>query len=366
MATQFADVIVVGGGVIGLTTALVLADGGRKVTLLEAGICGQEASWAGGGILMPLYPWHYPQELITLLNHSVMLTRQVSARLFQATGVDPEINDCGMSIEGLDHIELVQAQHWAQRAKWLLQLGADHQSVVFPTACNIRNPRYLKSLVSLLDHHQCVTIVDNSPVKNMHFSKEGRWSLTTPSGVFQANEVVCAAGAWSAQVLSASKLNLSIRPALGEMLLVRSKEYAETGMVLNAGRYLVPRKDGSVLIGSTVKYQGYEKKLSGESYEALLNFGCHYLGAEARNQVFAYWAGLRPDAGRSMPFIGPCPNQEGLWINTGHFRNGLVLAMGSAHHLADLMSNGYVEALQQVNPYGVASRVQESQKQPTH
>jgi glycine oxidase len=106
-------------------------------------------------------------------------------------------------------------------------------------------------------------------------------------------------------------------------------------MVLWGGRYIVPRRDGRVLVGSTVEYCGFRKKLAAEAYDSLLAFAAKLFGDQVRAQVEAHWAGLRPDAGTALPLVGCHPAAPGLWFNTGHFRNGLVLALGSAARLSD-------------------------------
>ncbi|MFN3359023.1 MAG: FAD-dependent oxidoreductase, partial [Pseudomonas sp.] len=107
------QVVIVGGGVIGLLTAYNLATQGQAVVLLERAGVGQESSWAGGGIVSPLYPWRYSPAVTALAHWSQDFYPQLAERLFAATGVDPEVHTTGLYWLDLD--DEAEALAWAAR-----------------------------------------------------------------------------------------------------------------------------------------------------------------------------------------------------------------------------------------------------------
>lgn len=371
MRIHSADTVILGGGVIGMTSALALADAGQQVILLEAGQLGQEASWAGGGIMSPLYPWRYPRPLDALLERALVRMPALVARLQNHTPHDPELLTTGLWVLGLDDAESEAAQAWANRQGWQVSRqdfsgvdaasqaalssaveAAGRNALWFPQVANIRNPRLIRGLAALLKAHPKVKVFEQSRVQSLSSGSASRSGLsaevTVPSSIewcvrastvqVHASSVVCAAGAWSSELLSASGISIPrVQPALGQMLLLKPHIKRNVPMVLWDGRYIVPRQDGQVLVGSTVEYCGFKKRWADSTQRALLAFAEQLLGVSLTDQVQAHWAGLRPDAGQALPIIGEHPAQPGLWLNTGHFRNGLVLALGSAELLVRQM-----------------------------
>jgi glycine oxidase len=359
------DVIIIGGGVIGLTSALVLADAGREVVLIESGRLGQEASWAGGGIMSPLYAWRYPRSLDTLLRQSLAVMPALVARIQSETGIDPEFYETGLWVLSLPPQERREAITWACSQGWpvsakafdLFHFAARSQPEMglwFPKVSNIRNPRLIQGLAQLVRQNKKISIYENAPAKKVFHQLnhvKALWSVETPDQRIQAPDVVCAAGAWSSTLLEAARLNCpKLIPAQGQMLLLKpsvlstlqAKGIWASGqpcpMVLSEGKYIVPRCDGHILVGSTVEYVGYRKCLAAEAQAELSAFAGELFGFELGDEhIEAHWAGLRPDPGQAVPIIGPHPDYPGLWLNTGHFRNGLVLAMGSAELLCTQM-----------------------------
>lgn len=142
---------------------------------------------------------------------------------------------------------------------------------------------------------------------------------------------------------------------MGQMLSLKYANSEAIPMVLQNGLYIVPRKKGLVLVGSTVQRCGYRKQWDVQTYHRLLNFAVDLLGETVRQTVQAQWSGLRPEADRDLPVVGAHPTVPGLWFNTGHFRNGLVLAVGSAQHLVQHMNQGWAHSVS-ANPLGLALR----------
>jgi glycine oxidase len=347
MSTQ--QVIIIGGGVIGLLTAFNLASAGMNVVLLDRSAVGQESSWAGGGIVSPLYPWRYSPAVTALAHWSQDFYPQLAQRLSAATGIDPEVHKTGLYWLDLD--DESDALAWAARQNRPLSAvdissvydvvpalgGGYRRAIHMADIANVRNPRLVKSLKAALLALPNVTIHEQSAVTG--FVREGGRILgvSTAAGDVLGDRVVLAAGAWSAELLKSLGLDLPVEPVKGQMILYKCASDFLPSMVLAKGRYAIPRRDGHILIGSTLEHEGFDKTPTENALESLKASAVDLLPSLADAQVVGHWAGLRPGSPEGIPFIGPVPGFEGLWLNCGHYRNGLVLAPASCQMLADLL-----------------------------
>jgi len=154
------DFIIIGGGVIGLSSALELAREGASVTLLERGVLGAESSWAGGGILSPLLPWNYPDAVSRLCDLGVELYPHWSADLISSSGIDPEFQVSGMLV--LPPVNEIAAEHWCVQHGWryareqaqtrVPALAESGPALWLPDVAQVRNPRLVQALrVAVLD-----------------------------------------------------------------------------------------------------------------------------------------------------------------------------------------------------------------------
>ena len=343
------EAIVVGGGVIGLLSAYRLAEAGKSVLLLESGNTGSEASWAGGGIVSPLYPWRYSPAVTALAHWSQDYYPQLGERLLAETAVDPEVHVTGLY--WLDLPDEDEALNWAQRhgrplspvsmeavRRAVPSLGDGYERAIYMEGvANIRNPRLLRALREALRQLPNVTVVEHCPVEG--FLQDGARivGVQTAQGEMRADQVVVAAGAWSAKLLATLGLEIPVKPMKGQMILFKCAEDFLPSMVLAKRRYAIPRRDGHILIGSTLEDVGFDKTPTADALESLRATAIELLPALADAQVVKHWAGLRPGSPDGVPYIGPVGGFEGLWLNCGHFRNGLVLAPASCQLLADLM-----------------------------
>tara|TARA_R100000458_G_scaffold21645_2_gene19378 strand:- start:77 stop:1186 length:1110 start_codon:yes stop_codon:yes gene_type:complete len=361
------EVIVVGGGVIGLLSAYRLAEAGKSVSLLESGNVGSEASWAGGGIVSPLYPWRYSPAVTALAHWSQDFYPQLGERLLEETGVDPEVHVTGLY--WLDLHDEAEALSWAERYGRPLQsvsmetvhqavpsLGEGYERAVYMQGvANIRNPRLLQSLRVALARLPNVTVVEHCPVEG--FLRDGARiiGVQTAQGDMRADQVVVAAGAWSAQLLATLGLQIPVKPMKGQMILFKCAEDFLPSMVLAKRRYAIPRRDGHILVGSTLEDVGFDKTPTEDALESLRATAIELLPALADAQVVKHWAGLRPGSPDGVPYIGPVSGFDGLWLNCGHFRNGLVLAPASCQLLVDLMLGQ--APIVDPSPYAPAGRI---------
>jgi glycine oxidase len=344
MAGKYPDVIVIGAGVIGLFSACELADAGLKVLVIERGEPGREASWAGGGILSPLHPWRYPEPVLALSRWSQAAYPEIAETLKAQTGIDPEWTQSGLLI--LEPSSIGAAQAWAQKASALHQVLNEaelrcrfpgvypvEQAFWLESVAQIRNPRLLQALVALL-HRKGVEIRTASPVERIEVEQGRVRGVHTTAGVTGSDRVIVAAGAWSAAI---APLSLSVRPVKGQMLLYAPPDGSPPAMVLREGTYLIPRRDGRILVGSSVEDCGFDRAPTEAVRRRLEQEAVMLFPALAGAELEAHWAGLRPGSPDGVPFICGYPDIQGLYLNTGHFRHGLLTAPASARLLADLV-----------------------------
>jgi glycine oxidase len=132
-------------------------------------------------------------------------------------------------------------------------------------------------------------------------------------------------------------IGLPVEPVKGQMILFKCEADFLPSMVLAKGRYAIPRRDGHILVGSTLEYAGFDKTPTVDALESLKLSAIDLLPALAGATPVKHWAGLRPGSPEGIPFIGPLERHPGLWLNCGHYRNGLVLAPASCQLLTDLL-----------------------------
>ncbi|MBJ2287399.1 glycine oxidase ThiO [Pseudomonas sp. MF6755] len=348
MAKQ-QQVVIVGGGVIGLLTAYNLASAGQAVILLERAGLGQESSWAGGGIVSPLYPWRYSPAVTALAHWSQDFYPQLAQRLFAATGLDPEVHTTGLYWLDLD--DEAEALAWAAREGRPLSkvdvsaahdavpvLGGGYSRAIYMAdVANVRNPRLVKSLKAALMALPGVTIHEQCEVEGFVLEGGSVVGVNTATGQVFGDQVVLAAGAWSGQLLGTLGLSLPVEPVKGQMILYKCASDFLSSMVLAKGRYAIPRRDGHILIGSTLEHEGFDKTPTETVLDSLKASAVELIPALADAEVVGHWAGLRPGSPEGIPYIGEVPGFKGLWLNCGHYRNGLVLAPASCQLFANLL-----------------------------
>lgn len=347
-----SDFLIVGGGVIGMMTALQLADAGHGVTLLERGECGREASWAGGGIVSPLYPWRYTAPISHLSRWSEGFYPELALRLLEETGIDPEYRQKGLLYLRVD--DEVKALEWAREVgKPLERVGGDFlyakepnavpgcQSALWmPTLGSIRNPRLTQALRARLAAMPRVTLEEGIDVSAMQCQGERIAALETSNGtraVGDGQQVIVCGGAWAASLLRSVEVDLPVRPVKGQMILFKAPPGLVNRVVLMDGRYVIPRADGRVLAGSTLEEAGFDKTTTADAHDSLWHSATGIVPALADCGIEHHWAGLRPGSPEGIPFIGALPRFSNLHVNAGHYRNGLVLAPASTRLLVDLL-----------------------------
>lgn len=333
---------------MGLLTARELADAGVGVTVVERGEPGREASWAGGGILSPLYPWQAPESVMALAHWGQERYPQLAQALQDETGIDAEWTQSGLLC--LDTTQQAEALAWAGRANVTLQVltklavkmrepsvsDATDSALWLPEVAQIRNPRLLRALLQSLMQRR-VRILKHCEVTGLRFEQSQMTGVESTHGRITGHHVIVAGGAWSGQLLAGLGLQLEVTPVRGQMLLWRAKPGLVRRIIVQGEHYLIPRRDGCVLTGSTVEHADFDKSITPGGLSELKSAAISMVPALGYCQVEQHWAGLRPGSPEGVPYIGAHPDIQGLYVNTGHFRNGLVLAPASARLMADIV-----------------------------
>jgi len=326
--------IVMGAGALGLATAGALLRQGDDVTVLERGPVGRESSWAGGGILSPLCPWDYPDEVNRLALRGMGMFDELAAILQQTTGIDPEYCHCGMLV--LPPLDVQAALRWC--AAHGVRATERDGGVLLPDVAQARNPRLLQALRARVEKLGG-RIVEQCEVKQIVAQAWKVGHLATSQGDFRADEYIMTTGAWSKVLLGEYALKVDIKPIRGQMLLFKFDTPPLPHIVLQGDIYLIPRRDGHLLLGSTREDVGFDKSATGEVREMLLQRGIALLPALRDMPVVKHWAGLRPASPGNIPTIGRHPQLANLYINSGHFRYGVTMSPASVEVLLNTIND---------------------------
>lgn len=335
-------VIVIGGGVIGTAIALQLAEQKHAVTVIERGQLGGESSWAGAGLLSALLPWQYPEPVNRLIQTGRAMYPEWTRQLALESGVDPEYSVSGMLV--LPQFDEDVALSWAARNQEPIEcvsaqfhlplLAQDGPALWLPRVAQVRNPRLLRSLQTLLIKRG-VVLQERVSADSFEISQDQVVSLATSVGRQPADTFIIAAGAWTPSLLPFPKLD--IRPMRGQIVLLKGAAGLFQHIVYQDSFYIIPRRDGHVLLGSTLEDVGFDKGTTEEARAALLNRAKAILPMLQSFEVVRQWSGLRPAAPDNIPTIGRHPDISNLYVCGGHYRYGVTMAPSSAKLLVDLI-----------------------------
>lgn len=344
-----SDCIVVGGGVIGLLTARQLYLAGVDVLLLEKGPLGGESSWAGGGIISPLYPWRYDDAINVLAERSKKVYPELTQTLFAESGVDCELINSGLFTVTDNLQEITQwANKWSIDARYVDELAAIHEiepsvgdmvnkGFWLPEIQQIRNPKLVKALKASFQYLS-IPYREQTEVKEVIVKNNKVCGIRTSSETLLVDKVIIASGAWSAQ-FSVTQNSVDVVPVKGQMIMYKGAPDQVKRIVLSEGHYIIPRKDGRILAGSTLEKIGFDKEISSAAHEELHQAAVELVPLLADLPIERQWAGLRPGTEQGIPYICQHDDVEGLYVHAGHFRNGIVLGAASAELMTDIILN---------------------------
>ena len=324
------DAAVVGGGLVGAACAYRLASEGCRVALFEARRFLREASWAAAGLLTPLHPAQYPAALHPLLREGPAEHERLARELAERFGAEVQLWTSGMVVVGEDARAL---ETWygpgsaraveASREEPLLRRPTP--ATLFPGVRQVRNDLLGQAL---LDAARALgaDLFEFAPVERL-----------VPGGVVvggrthAARATVLCAGPWSGRL----RAGVRLEPVRGQILLYRAE--GRRIVVFADGSYSVPRRGGLLLFGSTLERAGFDGRPTREACEGLERRAEELLGLR-RRALLAAWAGLRPATPNLLPCLGRDPGRPDLILACGHYRNGVLLAPGTARIVTDLVA----------------------------
>ena len=354
-----ADVIVVGGGIIGTTLAYELQKRNLQTVLLEQGQIGREATWATAGIIGPPTAHSLPPHRAKLAELSEKRYAGLLDSIAADSGQETSFLNIGKVLVAFTEEEVEEAQ---ARVTWQVNHGfearwleRDEVHDVEPTIPDDALGAYFTPQGGGLTGHRLTEAVADAfrqiggeireyTAATRVLTEGDRVSgVETPDGSVHADTVVLAAGAWTSFLGPSVAHSIPVVPVKGQMIGVTpasdgSRPQHVTGTV--SGGYVVPRIDGTVAVGATLEHNGFDKRTTARAFEHAIRLMAKVSPGLLDAQFSSAWAGLRPGTSDDSPIMGPVPGYEGLWVSTGHFRTGIQLAPGSAVLVADAIRSG--------------------------
>jgi glycine oxidase len=339
------DVLIVGGGIIGLSLSIELRKRGATVLIVERGEPGREASHAAGGMLV---------DCALETQAALQALASASARMYPEFAYELEV-ESGMKVDLRDHGAIVfppqeHAREWekalsecAVQAPKLAQLEpalADPNRHAFLLKERSVDPRALIAAALKAAKNRGVDFSSGNEVTSVTIADGCATGVATTKNVCRAAKVVNCAGAWSGQI---GPDTIPTRPVKGQMLCLAAPSRELLRHVIRSPEvYLIPRSDGRILAGATVEEAGFDKRTDPATMQRF-HRAAIALVPELRNaKILEDWAGLRPGTSDALPILGATAT-PGYYVATGHFRDGILLAPITAQVMADVV-NGVAPA----------------------
>jgi len=346
--TDHADVLIIGGGVIGLTTAYFLAQEGIRVALIDKGDFGREASWAGAGIIPPGDSRRAVTPMDNLRSLSSEMYPDLSRRLREQTGIDNGYHVCG-GLELVEPNDDLPVEAWRAEGIAFREVIGDALRAVepglspaltrayhLPDMAQVRNPRHVKALLAACQT-QGVRLYPHRAATGFVHTGSRIGAVQTEQGPLLAGRFLVTAGAWTDGLLQQVGCRLGVHPVRGQIALLQTDDTRSRPILLKGKRYLVPRGDGLVLVGATEEEAGYDARPTTSAIAGLLAFAADLVPSLAGAALERCWAGLRPGSPDGLPFLGPVPDCPNLYVAAGHFRAGIQLSPATGRAMTDLL-----------------------------
>ncbi len=357
------DAVIVGGGVIGAAIAFELAGEKLRVLVVDRQQPAREASWAAAGMLSPGPDSPEAATLVPLGKESLQLYPAFVAGIEEASGrtVDfaregtfevfagpdgenardkmiEEYRDLGLAIETIS----VAAARGLEP-----ELGAAVSAAAWLPYEATVDPRLLTEAVLVAAERRGAEIRGDCAVESLLCERGACTGVAVAGGQkIEGERVVIAAGTFCGTIkdcVSGGDGNMAryapVRPVRGQLVALRSASVKLKKVLRSSRGYLVPRRDGRIIAGSTLENAGFVKQVTPEGIRKILEGAKELAPALAGAEIVEQWAGLRPDSPDHLPIIGPT-EMKGLLIATGHYRNGILLAPVTAKIVRDWIVSG--------------------------
>ncbi|QMU61980.1 MAG: glycine oxidase ThiO [Gammaproteobacteria bacterium] len=343
------DVLIVGGGIIGMLTARHLHSEGYRVAIIEKSNLGGEATLAAGGILSALNPWKQSAAAQYLIDEGRQNFFSLVEDLKQETNINSEFIQSGMLV--LDVDEKQAAQEWARQNNEVVEILArqsllEHEvnispifkeALYLPNIAQIRPSKLIDALQQSLQNNK-IDVFENTTVNELLIETNKVTGTATQNGNLYAEKVIVCGGAWTKNLFQENS-DIDIAPVRGQMLLYKLPNKILSHIILKDKSYLIPRQDGHILCGSTVEHVGFENTITQAARLTLQNIAHELVPSIAKIKPIKQWSGLRPGTQRDVPYICKHPQISGLYINSGHYRHGIIMSIASARIMTALISN---------------------------
>ena len=353
--TRPSDVVVIGGGIVGLAVAHSLGREKLRVTLVERGAVGREASWAAAGYLTFQGSSTRPGPRLDLTRASFQMYEAWLDELAEYSPADTGFWRCGLLELCLSEEEAREAQAraaWQRaagyRVEWLDAATARkrhprvapklpvHGGLLFPEVAQVRPPRLLKALTAAV-LLQGVQVLEESPVTAITREGERVTGVSLADGThLSAPIVINAAGSWASQMAPEMAV-MPVRPVKGTIVLLEASTPPSREILVSSQGSLYPRADNKVLLGATVEDAGYDKRVRLRALESLVRQGIALFPMLESAALIGAWAGLRPFSHDNLPYLGAVPGLNGGYAATGHYRSGILLAPVTGRLMADII-----------------------------
>ena len=343
------DVLIIGGGIIGMLTARHLQSEGYKVAIIEKSTLGSEATLAAGGILSALHPWQQSLAAQSLIVEGRQKFAALAEDLKQETNIDPEYIQSGILVLNVN--EKQQAQTWAKKNNETVEILSQQslleheanispdfeEALYLPNISQIRPPKLIDALQQSLQQRK-IKIFENTTVKEIRTETNKVTGVITQNENLYAEKIILCSGAWTKNFFQ-EDYSIDIQPIRGQMLLYKSPKNILSHIVLKDRSYMIPRQDGHILCGSTVEHAGFKNETTQAARQTLQNIAHELVPLIAKLKPIKQWSGLRPGTQREVPYICKHPKIKGLYINSGHYRYGIIMSIASARIMTELISN---------------------------
>ncbi len=355
-----ADVVIVGGGIIGLSTAYYLAQDGVEVTVLERAAVSSEASGAAAGMLATLSDEGERPPLFTKLCDDSLKLFDTLLPVLAETGIDvyhrrTDILHLAVTKREAEETEaLYQRRRATTPVRWLdaaevlrLEPNASPKTVaaMLTPGAQYADPLRLTQAIGDAAGRAGTIIREDSTVTRFLRRGDRITGLRTPGGVYEADTVLLAGGPWTMALAKGLGVNIPVRPVRGQMLSLEGPPGGLSHMIWGSRAYLIPREDGQTYVGATVEEAGYRKHTTEAGLRGLRSGAAAVVPSLADARERRSWAGLRPGTPDDMPIMGRLPGWSNAWVSTGHYRNGILLAPISGLLMAQSIIAGKPEAL---------------------
>jgi len=358
-----ADILIIGAGVIGLSIARELRKKGvGKITLVERGRAGREASHAAAGMLAPQSEADRMDDFFDFCSKSRDLYPEFAAELAEETGVDIELDRNGTLYLGFtdeDVDEMRRRFDWQRSAGLAVErLTAKEcaslepsiaenvrEALYFPNDWQVENRKLIEALIEFARRNE-IEIVENAPIETLSITGNKIMCAESADGrSFSADRFVLATGAWTSFIkIGELPSGVEVKPIRGQMICFAQRERLFRRVIYSPRGYIVPRVDGRVLAGATAEDAGFDAVTTSEGIDALCNAAFEIAPGLSQLDIAEQWAGLRPFAADGLPVIGRIQQAENLFIATAHYRNGILLAPLTGKLVADAIVEDHISS----------------------